>query len=119
MVKWLYVGLTILGTSLSPSLVEAQTRATSADLTGVVLDESKAVLPGVIVTATNAETNLVRSVVTDAAGRYSFPALQPGPYTVKAELAGFATETRQGLVLQLGTSVAVDLTLKIAGTRDE
>ena len=55
MAKWLCVGLLILRTGLSPSLVEAQTRATSADLSGVVLDESKAVLPGVTVTATNAE----------------------------------------------------------------
>ncbi len=119
MMKWLRAGLLILATSLAPLSADAQTRATSADLAGVVLDESKAVLPGVIVTATNAETSLVRSVVTDAAGRFAFPALQPGPYTIKAELPGFATETRQGIVLQLGTSVAVDFTLKIAGTREE
>lgn len=119
MVKWLCVGLLILRTSLSPSLAEAQTRATSADLSGVVLDESKAVLPGVTVTATNAETNLVRSVVTDGNGRYSIPALPPGLYVVKAELTGFAPQTRRGIVLQLGTSVTVDFTLGIAGTREE
>jgi hypothetical protein len=119
MVKWLYVGLTILGTSLSPSLLEAQTRATSADLSGVVLDESKAVLPGATVTVTNVETNWARSVTTDGTGRFSVPALPPGIYAVKAELPGFATETRQGLVLQIGTAVTVDFTLKIAGTREE
>src|SRR6266508_3797378 len=66
MVKWLWTGLLILATSAAPLSADAQTRATSADLTGVVLDESKAVLPGVTVTTTNVETNLVRSVVTDA-----------------------------------------------------
>ena len=119
MVKWLRVGLLILGTSLSPSLAAAQTRATSADVTGVVMDESKGVLPGATVTATNAETNLVRSVVTDAIGRFAIPALPPGTYAVTTELPGFATQTRQGIVLQLGTSVAVDFTLRIAGTREE
>ena len=74
MVKWLWTGLLILATSWAPLSADAQTRATSADLAGVVLDESKAVLPGVTVTATNAETTLARSVVTDAAGRCSFPA---------------------------------------------
>ncbi len=119
MVKWLWTGLLILATSAAPLSADAQTRATSADLTGLVLDESKAVLPGATVTVTNVETNLVRTVVTDAGGRFSVPALQPGPYTIKAELAAFVTQTRQGVVLQLGASVAVDFTLKIAGTREE
>ena len=52
-------------------------------------------------------------------GRFSVPALPPGIYAVKAELAGFATQTREGIVLQLGTAVAVDFTLRIAGTREE
>ena len=119
MAKWFWSGLLILAINLAPRSTEAQTRATSADLTGVVLDESRAVLPGVTVTATNAETNLVRSVVTDAIGRFSIPALPPGIYDVKAELGGFATQSRQGMVLQLGTSVTVDFTLRIAGTREE
>lgn len=119
MVKWLGVGLLLLRTTLSPSLAEAQTRATSADLSGVVLDESKAVLPGATVTATNTETNLVRSVVTEGNGRYAIPALPPGLYVVKAELTGFAPLIRPEIVLQLGASVAADFTLRIAGTRAE
>jgi Carboxypeptidase regulatory-like domain len=119
MAKSFFVGLLMLGTSLMPSLAAAQTRATSADLSGVVLDESKAVLPGAMVTATNAETNQARTVVTDGNGRFFIPALPPGLYVVSAELSGFAPQTRQGILLQLGTSVTLDFTLKIAGTREE
>ena len=119
MATWFWSGLLILAINLAPRSTEAQTRATSADLTGVVLDESRGILAGATVTATNAETNLTRLVVADAAGRFSVPALPPGTYTVKAELPGFATQTREGIVLQLGTAVAVDFTLRIAGTREE
>ena len=58
--------------------VAAQTRATTADLAGVVYDQSRSVLPGATVTATNAETNHVRSAATDGTGRFAIPALPPG-----------------------------------------
>ena len=52
------------------SAVVAQTRATTADLAGTVVDQSAAVLPGVTVTAQNVETNHVRSAITDARGTF-------------------------------------------------
>src|SRR5262245_36688127 len=83
---------------------DAQSRATAADLVGEVRDQSQAVLPGVTVTATSLATNQSRSVVTDLRGRYVIPALAPGEYRIAAELAGFATETRENVRLALGTS---------------
>jgi hypothetical protein len=97
----------------------AQSRATAADLAGKVADESGAVLPGVSVTVTNVETNLVRTVTTGPEGRFSIPVLPPGTYTIKLELAGFATETREGLILTLGALVDLDVTLKLAGTTEQ
>src|SRR5258706_15843549 len=88
-----------------------QTRATTADLTGVVYDQSRGVLPGVTVSATNSETNHTRSTVTDAVGRFTIPALPPGVYTARAELTGFAPQSRQDVELQLGTQVALEFTL--------
>ena len=72
------VGLTaalIVGCAVQ---VDAQTRATSADVAGTVLDQSDAVLPGVTVTARNTETNQVRSATTDVRGQFVIPALPPG-----------------------------------------
>lgn len=97
----------------------AQSRATSADLAGKVADESGAVLPGVTVTVTNVETNLVRTVTTGPEGRFSIPVLPPGTYTIKLELAGFASEVREGLTLTLGAAVDLDFTMKVAGTTEQ
>src|SRR5437899_2055949 len=82
---------------LTAASARAQTRATTADLTGIVFDQSRAVLPGVMVTATNTDTNQTRSATTDAVGHFTIPALPPGVYAVKAELPGFATETQSGV----------------------
>jgi hypothetical protein len=101
------------------NLAGAQTRATSADLTGVVYDQSKAVLPGVTVTVTNVETGLTRVVVTEADGRFAAPALPPGTYTLRAELQGFEPQQLQNLQLALGGALDVPVTLGIAGAREQ
>ena len=70
----------------------AQTLGT---ITGEVKDASGAVIPGANVTAQNTGTNATREAQSNEAGAYSFPALPPGPYIVKAELQGFRTVTRR------------------------
>lgn len=96
----------------------AQTRATTGDVTGVVYDQSKAVLPGVTVTATNADTNQARSATTDGVGRFLIAALPPGSYSVKAELSGFAPRAHTA-TLRLGTELALDFTLGVAATAQQ
>ena len=76
------------------TLVAGQTRATTADLGGTIVDQSSAVLPGATVTAQNVDTNQTRSAITDERGRFLIPALAPGTYTVRAELWGFTPRTR-------------------------
>jgi hypothetical protein len=98
-----------------PQAAAGQARLTGADLTGVVRDESGAILPGTTVTAVNLSTNVTRTTVADQRGRYVVAALPPGRYRITAELKGFATETRDGLTLVLGQSAESDFTLKVAG----
>jgi Carboxypeptidase regulatory-like domain/TonB dependent receptor len=97
----------------------AQTRATTADLVGVVYDQSRGVLPGATVTATSTDTNQTRSTVTDGSGRFVLPALPPGMYRVMAELDGFAPYTQEGVALQLGTEVELDFTLRVAALQQQ
>ena len=52
------------------TVASAQSRSTTAELTGTVRDASHAVLPGAIVTATSVDTNIARTVTSDAEGRY-------------------------------------------------
>ncbi len=80
----------------------AQARLTAADLAGTVVDESRAVLPGVTITASNMATNQARNAVTDPQGKYYIGALQPGMYTITAELSGFATQQRKPVRLVIG-----------------
>lgn len=96
----------------------AQTRATSADLTGVVYDQSRGVLPGALVTATNVDTGLQRTTVTNGEGRYTIPALAPGRYRVKSELSGFLPNEK-AVTLSLGTAGTLEFTLRVAGTIEE
>src|SRR4051812_14224098 len=86
-----------------------QTRATTADLTGTIIDQQAAVLPGATVTATNADTNYTRSATTDPSGHFLIPALPPGRYTVRAELPGFSPKSVNDVVLSLGSLIDVRL----------
>src|SRR5207247_2290943 len=81
-------------------------------ITGRVTDSSGAVLPGVTITVTNAETNVTGVVVTDAKGFYQVLHLNSGPYSVEAKLEGFKPVVRKGLTVRVGDTIKVDLTLQ-------
>ena len=102
----------ILCISAMPMGLFAQSRLTAADITGIVQDQTGAVLPGVTVTATNSATNQSRTSVTDKDGRYYIGALPPGVYTISAELSGFAPQRRKDLRLQLGQLAELQFNLR-------
>ena len=56
---------------------------TFGEITGEVKDAAGAVVVGAVVTVANPATNATRETLTTDAGLYSFPALQPGAYTLK------------------------------------
>ncbi|HEY0787566.1 MAG TPA: TonB-dependent receptor, partial [Thermoanaerobaculia bacterium] len=91
--------------------VFAQTTTTTGEINGVVTDSSGAVLPGVTVTATNVETGLTRTAVTEADGKYTIPLLPPGTYRVRAELAGLGEAQRDGVRVLLGQAANIRFTL--------
>jgi hypothetical protein len=95
------------------------TQSTGGTISGTVTDASGAVLPGVAVVVTNADTSLARTVVTDGRGRYVAPDLQPGPYNVKGALEGFATVIRSGISLTVGRDAVVDFELKLGKMSDQ
>ena len=93
--------------SVSVFLVSANAGAQvlEATLYGVVHDGTGAILPGVSVVVTHQGTNLMRETVSDERGEFALPALPPGPYAIKIELAGFKTYNSQGLTLGAGQTV--------------
>jgi hypothetical protein len=89
-----------------------------AELSGTITDSEAAVLPGVTIVATNEATGLERTSVTGPEGRYIIPSLLPGTYTLKADLSGFQTTQRTGVVLNVGQEVTLNLTMQIAGVAE-
>lgn len=65
---------------------------TFGEITGVVTHPSGALVANAMVTMTNPATNFTRKVTTNASGNYSFPALLPGLYNIRAEVEGFRVE---------------------------
>ena len=80
---------------------------------GVVRDEQGGVLPGVAMTLRNQDTGVTRTQVTEPDGRYSFPALSPGTYVLRAELAGFGTTEARSLVITIGLALRQDVTMRV------
>ncbi|HYU78932.1 MAG TPA: TonB-dependent receptor [Vicinamibacterales bacterium] len=92
----------------------ANAYAQQATIVGAVADESKGVLPGVTVTATEIATGRQFTSVTTARGEYRLAGLSPGKYRVEAALAGFAPSVVQELELLVGQSATIGFTLKVA-----
>ena len=97
------------------SVLFAQATAT---INGRIVDQAGAVLPGATVTVTEVDTAVVRTTVTNAEGLYSVPALTPGAYSVKAELAGFSAAVRNNVTLLTGSTLTVDLPLGLATVQE-
>src|SRR6188508_232148 len=90
----------------------------TAQLSGTVRDESGAVLPGVTVTATQTETGLVRTAVTEGTGDYLLTNLPIGPYRLEVALQGFRTYVQTGIVLQVGATPTVDAVLGVGSLEE-
>jgi len=86
---------------------------TYGDIAGTVADPSGAVIAGAAVTVSNPATGAERVVETNETGRYNVPFLSPGTYNLKAELEGFKTATRTGVLLQVGDAAQVNFALEI------
>ncbi|MBI1873028.1 MAG: TonB-dependent receptor [Acidobacteria bacterium] len=98
---------------ISAPLVTAA-QVSTATLIGVVVDESKALLPGVTVTATDVQTGRQYVDVTDERGEYRLGNVPPGTYKVQAELVGFATVAFPKVELLVGQNATLPFTLKVA-----
>jgi Carboxypeptidase regulatory-like domain len=112
----LAVALAILW--LAPEPVYPQGETTSA-IAGQVTDATGAAIGGAKVSITNPGNGLKRSVETDEAGRFNFPQLTPGTYSVQAAVAGFQQREIQGVSAALGLTAAVNITLVVQAQRQE
>src|SRR2546425_3109290 len=107
-----FVAAGLLLSSVFFGSVFAQT--TNATLGGTVTDATRALIPGVMVTATNTQTGIVTTVLTNETGAYQFASLQTGTYRVTAELPGFQTQTYNDVTLGVAQQVRLNFTLQVS-----
>ncbi|MBI2222211.1 MAG: TonB-dependent receptor [Acidobacteria bacterium] len=107
------------GILLCPVLApEALAQRSAGTIGGTVQDSSGAFVPGATVTLTNEATNARRVFVTDGAGNFSFPSIDPGTYQCKVELTGFRTATVTGIVLGVEQTRRIDVKLAVGSLED-
>ena len=82
-----------------------------ATITGQITDSSNALIPAVTVRATNLETNVTATGVSNGQGAYEIPYLNPGTYKLEAEIAGFKTWSQSGVELRMGDRIRLDVTM--------
>ena len=102
---------------LFPEVTCSQGETTSA-ITGQVSDASGAPVPGAAVTVTNKDTALKRGASTDDSGRFNFPQLKPGAYSVKVEAEGFESQQNDAVSAGLGQKQTVDFIVRVAQAKE-
>lgn len=119
MVKVVFLAALAVVFSLASLLFAAPgARAQSVErgeVRGYVYDTTHSLVPGAKVIISNASTGYSREVDTDQGGSYTFPQLLPGVYKIHAEAQGFAASEITDIHVEIGSSLALDVTLPIKG----
>ena len=102
--------------AFAPARVFSQGETTSA-IVGQVTDATNAAIPGALVTVSSRETGLHRFVKTDADGRFNFPQLKPGVYSVKVTADSFDPQQTDNVISGLGQKQTVNFTLKVSSSK--
>jgi Carboxypeptidase regulatory-like domain/TonB dependent receptor len=88
-------------------------------IVGTLHDQSGAVVPDATITITEVNTNTKGITHSDADGNYFSPPLRVGTYRVAAEAAGFSTQTRENIVLQVQDRLRMDFEMKVGQVSDK
>src|SRR2546429_8387876 len=102
--------LFVLLAAVAPAYAQVE-----ATIVGTVADESKAVLPGVTVTAADLATGRQFTDVTDVRGEYRLVGMQAGKDKKQAELAGFAPSGVSGGEMLRGKKTPIVVLMKGGG----
>ena len=91
----------------------------TSSISGTVTDPSGAVVVKAEVTVHSLGTGVDRVVITDSAGLYVVPSLQPGDYSVKAAAAGFSAYTVPKVTLQVDHAATVNMRLAVSSAGEK
>jgi carboxypeptidase family protein len=91
----------------------------TAQINGTVRDQSGAVLPGVEITATQTQTGIARSTISNETGSYVLPTLPIGTYKIEAALPGFRTFVQTGIELQVNSNPVINPVLEVGQVSEQ
>jgi len=100
------------------TLLGSVAQAQQASIIGTAIDETKAIVPGVSVTATDQGSGRQIVAVTNERGEYALLNVPAGVYTVQAELSGFSTVVVKDVELLVGQNATIPFTLKLASVTE-
>ena len=101
---------------LALSAIPAAAQSLTGGIEGVVRDEQGGALPGVSLTLTGKRGS--QTTLTDAVGSYRFAGIDPGTFSVTAELSGFRTKRQENVVVGIGRQVPINMVLGVAGVQE-
>ena len=110
----LLVAIAVLVPVTAPLAAQGTAEGT---ITGTVVDESKAILPGVVVTISNPATGFTREVISTATGTFRLAGLAPGSYELAAVLTGFSPY-RQTITVTVGADITLTIPLSVAALQE-
>ena len=113
-VRWA-VAVALMALVLPAALYAQETRGR---ITGRVTDSSKATVPGATVTVTDATRGTTVSAATNEHGLFQVSYLLPGTYRVTIELTGFKKWTQENVILQLGQTVDLPISLEVGALEE-
>src|SRR5262245_30231341 len=96
----------------------AAAQGQSSAVQGRVVDESGASMPGVVIVVTHQGSGMFRQVVSNADGSYFVTGILPGPYRITAELPSFKKYERPDVLLTIGNTATLDITLAVGGIEE-
>jgi carboxypeptidase family protein len=91
----------------------------TAKIVGTVKDTSGASVPGATVKVTNVDTNVTRTVMTEADGSYNVPELATGNYQVEVTASGFKAALRRGITLEVADAPVINFTVEVGATEQQ
>src|ERR1700716_4040002 len=114
----LLVRALVVGSFVCTAEIPLLAQQGTSEIGGKVTDEQGAVLPGVSIVVTNEETGVFREVTSGADGSYFAPQLFPGRYRLEAKLPSFRTFERDGLLLAVGRTLTINVTLTLGALEE-
>ena len=108
------LAVAILAATLCADLAPAQ--SLTGSISGVVRDEQGGALPGATVTLSGRTGS--RTAVTSTDGMYRFPAVDPGVYTLTAQLASFQPQRHDNIAMSISKALDLDFSLKVGGVAE-